>query len=90
MQSFGLRNDNGSGSRIFCLGGFRAHNLLGAQHDRHLGAAYARTTVLGDIGSFERHVEEEPKRHGAIDRRRPCTTRCQMQPIAAPVIVCCM
>jgi hypothetical protein len=36
--------------------------------------------MLRDVGSIERHIEEEPqRRHGAVDLWRARTARCQMQ-----------
>src|SRR5271157_1390040 len=39
-----------------------------------------------DIGTIERHIEEEPQcRTGAVDRSRAGSARCQMQQIAADI-----
>jgi hypothetical protein len=48
-----------------------ARHFLGAQHDRRLARLPHEGQTLNQIGSFERHLEEEPQRDNrAIDARR--------------------
>src|SRR6516162_3944473 len=43
--------------------------------------------MLGEVGAIERHLEEEPQRRdGAVDLRRACTARRQMQSKTAHVL----
>src|SRR6266704_4862606 len=65
----------------------KAHNLLGAQDHRYLARLVHERQALRDVGSIERHIEEEPqRRHGAVDLWRARTARCQMQLEAADIL----
>jgi hypothetical protein len=62
----------------------KARDLLGTQDDRHLARLVHVRQVLGEIGTIERHIEEESQRRdGGVDLRRACAARRQMQPEAA-------
>jgi hypothetical protein len=42
--------------------------------------------LFGEVGSIERHIEEEPqRRHSAVDLGRARSVRRQMQPVAAHI-----